>query len=912
VELKGTVKRAFIGGKEWVGSNYYKDMKHLKSNVGEIKVQPDWVCYKGTFKTGPDAKRVALYVSIWGSEADRSLPDSPGEYLLIDKVEIEEKSVAASPGAVAPQVKIIEKKTAVTARTESAPELDGKLDDSVWNNAQAVTGFVDFKIGSPVKAATTVKALSDKDNLYLGIKCNEPQMDKLKAAVDGTGKNIWQDDVVEIFFAPVVDDRVLTQLVVSAGGGRWMGLGSAQVERYGEWDAKVAKSPDSWTAEVKIPFKLLGWTSAPQAGEIIGFNVCRERVPEKELSCWSPVRGNFHDKEHYGVLVLESCKINLEKSVKELKDKLGALPSSPEKSSFEKQLTEIAKKVGSEVSPTEFGKLSGMIESLKSRARFLQVKNLPFAVAVVPPTANFAIPFTPDEVFQPQDKIKLTAAVNEFKPLPLAVANMTNLPAAYRVIIYSGMDNGIEIPGLEGFSPDKITLREAVRVKDSDAPEHGLLLDPLPLMNQAYTITVLPRESGLVWVTFDCNNVKPGAYKGMVRIIPLSEPGKFANKGGWKYEGPMQDIPLELNVLPIELSKEPVMPLWLMRDAVNEKFFKSMTEHGDRTFQLSPWLFNFNFDAQGNVLDNNLPKIENIIKNHLEWSRKYGVTKGPRFLVGFSSYDVFARVHGKQFKYDSAEWRNAWQNWVKGVDSIMKRCGASQRDYVLELWDEPHLDHFEKMFNISKLAKAACPGAQTQVTFGATRHSIASLEKLLPYIDIWCMWGSYFDDHEYVKFYEKLKAQDKKIWFYYCSTNLREPLYRYYRRHAWIGYLHKVDAIGLFTFIAGPGGYYGKLSWKTDPFGGVAYRSFDECIPSIRYECLRIGNTDVKYLQKLAELAEAATARNLSPELVKQAKILLRDEVYKVAVTQAHNPNSAVEVRNKAIDLILKLQDAVK
>jgi hypothetical protein len=840
------------------------------------------------------------------------MTEKPGDYILVDNITIEEKKVGAGNSAKASTLPLVKKKSVSVKLNKPVVKLDGRLDDADWEKASVIKGFGDYKSSMPVKGETSARLLADEDNIYLGIKCVEPEMNKLKADIGGSGGIVWKDDVVEIFFDSVNNDRKLSQFVVCAGGGRWMGHGTGmRINQYNAWDAKVFKGKDYWTIEAKIPLSTLGWKTTAKAGESIGFNVCRQRKPVSELSCWAPVRGNFHDKKRFGLLVLGDFQTIVDDKVRVLKKELAELPGDKKKSEIEALLKKISDK-REKLDAEEFSRIYAELCSIKMQVKYLKAGNRKFVVAMVAPTADLAIPFEPDAVFNPQSEISVRAAINEFKPLPLAVANMTNKTAAYRIFVYRGMNNGSENPGLKDFPKDRVVIREAVRVKDSDSKNCGLRYDPLPLINQAYTITVPPKQSGLVWITLNCIDVKPGSYKGKIRVIPLSEPAKFVLNRGWKYNGAMQDIPFKLTVLPIQLSKEPAIPLWLMRSAINEKFFKSMINHGDRVFQISPWSFKFKFDDNGNITDYNLPEVEAQIKEHLDWSKKFGIVKGPRFLIGFSACGVFQKVHAKKFKYGTAKWAVAWQNWLRGIETIMNKCGIGYKDYVIEIWDEPHLSHYKQMLDVSRLAKKACPKMQTQVTFGATRHNVESLDKLLPFIDVWCMWGSYFDDQEYLKYCDKLKKHGKKLWFYYCSTNMRESLYRYYRRHAWIGYNYGTEVIGLYTFISGPGGYYGRSSWKCVPEGGVVYRSFDECIPSVRYECLRLGNTDIKYMDKLKELMNTAAKKKTAATLVSQAKKLLKDGPYKVAVSHAHDKNAADEVRNKAIELILKLQEAVK
>lgn len=918
VELKGTVKRAFINATEWIGGDYYKDMKKLNSNVGVVRIQPEWVCYKGTFKTGPDAKRAALYISIWGSEADKDLPDSPGEYLLIDKVNIEEQTDVLDAGSVKPvavQDKSLQKKIFEAAKAASTPQFDGKLDDPAWNSALKVGGFVDLVSGKPAKTGTEVVALTADNALWLGIKCQEPAMDKLHAAVTGEGQNVWKDDVIEIFFDPVIADRNLSQFVVAAGGGRWMGFGgSSDVKHYGEWEAKVDKTADGWTAEVKIPFSLLGWNAAPADGTMVGFNLCRQRTPEKELSSWSWGDGSFHNRKGFGSLVIGSFQGCVDTALKDIDAELAALPESDGRKSAMTEAEALKKINKPGLSSAAMESVFYRAEKLKAQIKYLKAGDRKFVLSAISPVADMAIPLLPEEITKPQDNISIRSAINEFKPLPLAVTNLTGGAEEYRVIIFKKLEDGIEQPGLSGqagddFPADKITLLRGVRVKDGDGSKHGQRFDPLVTMDSSYTVLVPPRESGVVWAIFDCRGVKAGKYTGFIRVIPLNEPAKYVQKQGWKYEGPMLDMPLELEVLPVELSKAPAIPLMLFREAGNEHFFKAMIEHDIRIFQLSPWYFDFKFNTDGSLVDASLPKVDKILKDYREWAQKYGVEKEIRFMIGFSAYNVFVQEHAKnKFKYGSPEWKRAWQSWIRGVADVMRRNGVNEADYTVEIWDEPHRTDDAAVVETCRLAKEAVPQMRLQLTLGASMQPVDILEKIAPYVDDWCFWSDYLARPEYLTFWERLKAAQKHVWIYNCDTNMRADLYRYYRRHAWTGLNYGADTIALFYLLVGPGGHYGVGSWKTDPFGGVAYRSFDHCITSVRFECLRIGSTDLKYMAKLAEVAAAAKAAGVAPELVRDAEKLLKEGPYKMAVSHAHDTAIANSARDEAVKLIMQLQ----
>ena len=55
VEIKGNAAKAGVNAVEWIGNDLWKDMRSVKSTVGNIKVQKEWTLYKGTFMTGPNA-----------------------------------------------------------------------------------------------------------------------------------------------------------------------------------------------------------------------------------------------------------------------------------------------------------------------------------------------------------------------------------------------------------------------------------------------------------------------------------------------------------------------------------------------------------------------------------------------------------------------------------------------------------------------------------------------------------------------------------------------------------------------------------------------------------------------------------------------------------------------------------------
>lgn len=146
VEIKGNAAKAGVNAVEWIGNDLWKDMRSVKSTVGNIKVQKEWTLYKGTFKTGPNAKRAALGLQLWWNTKYGPQKFKVGDYILFDNVKVEEeknKIDVPAPAAGKPEAKTV--KAAKTSLVASAPVIDGILDEAVWADASEIKDFVPLK-----------------------------------------------------------------------------------------------------------------------------------------------------------------------------------------------------------------------------------------------------------------------------------------------------------------------------------------------------------------------------------------------------------------------------------------------------------------------------------------------------------------------------------------------------------------------------------------------------------------------------------------------------------------------------------------------------------------------------------------------------------------------------------------------
>ena len=175
-------------------------------------------------------------------------------------------------------------------------KIDGKLSESAWRKAKAISGFKGVVGTKKVSAQTTVKVLYGTDALYTGVTMTEPETSKLAPK----GGVIWGDDRIEFPLSVDPDDAAYFLFAVNCAGkkeeGYFGGDYNDEIAEFNKpWQAAVHKGAQSWTVEIKIPYKTLG--AKPGKGKFWKINFCRQRSPGKtkmEYSAWIKKFGGFH------------------------------------------------------------------------------------------------------------------------------------------------------------------------------------------------------------------------------------------------------------------------------------------------------------------------------------------------------------------------------------------------------------------------------------------------------------------------------------------------------------------------------------------------------------------------------------------------------------------------------------------
>lgn len=190
------------------------------------------------------------------------------------------------------------------ARAATAPVLDGRLDDAVWKQAQATETFTQ-KVPDGGKAPTErtiVRVLYDQHHLYVGIEC--PQKVEVVGRLTRRDRNV-EADSVSVAIDSRGDGKSAFDFAINASGVISDGLHFNDTDYSQDWDenweAKAASTSAGWSAEFRIPLRILRFGSRPV--QSWGFQVKRYVSATQELDEWAYIpRDAAGEVSHYGRL----------------------------------------------------------------------------------------------------------------------------------------------------------------------------------------------------------------------------------------------------------------------------------------------------------------------------------------------------------------------------------------------------------------------------------------------------------------------------------------------------------------------------------------------------------------------------------------------------------------------------------
>lgn len=174
-------------------------------------------------------------------------------------------------------------------------QIDGKLDEADWTNAEKAFDFIQREPipGKVATYASEVFFLYDNQAIYIGAKLWDDASEKILKEYS-LRDELGNADNFTVFFDPFKSGLNGFQFTVTASGVQLDDIVTNHIEDSkwnAVWESAVNQDDDGWYVEMKIPYSALRFPSDPLQEWNIQFS--REVRRFRERSYWSPVDPNL-------------------------------------------------------------------------------------------------------------------------------------------------------------------------------------------------------------------------------------------------------------------------------------------------------------------------------------------------------------------------------------------------------------------------------------------------------------------------------------------------------------------------------------------------------------------------------------------------------------------------------------------
>ena len=193
-------------------------------------------------------------------------------------------------------------------RVEEAPEIDGRLDEAVWQTAAIIDAFTQQEPaeGEPATERTVVRLLYDARALYIGVEAFDSQPGGVIATeMRRDSPRLFDEDNFQFILDTFQDRRSgymfvvsplgakLEQQVAEEGEGGWRGNNSPNVNVNwdGVWEARARRTDTGWVAEIAVPMVTLRFPTVET--QVWGANFMRNIRRKNEQIFWAPISKEY-------------------------------------------------------------------------------------------------------------------------------------------------------------------------------------------------------------------------------------------------------------------------------------------------------------------------------------------------------------------------------------------------------------------------------------------------------------------------------------------------------------------------------------------------------------------------------------------------------------------------------------------
>jgi hypothetical protein len=195
---------------------------------------------------------------------------------------------------------------ASAARTAHPPTIDGRLDDPAWADAPEQDSFTQKfpnERQTPI-GKTSFRVLYDDKAIYIGIDCEQVKV-PVVARLTRRDRPI-EADWVSVGIDARGDGRTAVELKVNAAGvlSDAIRFDDTDIDTDWDetWDASVARNDHGWSAEIRVPLRILRFSTGTAGGEW-GLQVRRYTSLARETDEWAYIpRSAAGEVSRYGKL----------------------------------------------------------------------------------------------------------------------------------------------------------------------------------------------------------------------------------------------------------------------------------------------------------------------------------------------------------------------------------------------------------------------------------------------------------------------------------------------------------------------------------------------------------------------------------------------------------------------------------
>lgn len=211
-------------------------------------------------------------------------------------------SRTANAQSTPPQYAIGAENEVTAVLTDTAPKIDGILDDATWQNIIPIDDFIQIfpDEGAEPTQKSSMRIAYDANNLYFGFEFFDTEPEKIRARnLERGGLGNGRDDMMWLFLDTYHDGRNAYLFETNALGTQDDAIISDESMSFDDWQwdgifrSEGRVSDEGWILEVAIPFRTIRFKVNDEKELTMGVAVQRFLVRTGERSMWPFIPRSF-------------------------------------------------------------------------------------------------------------------------------------------------------------------------------------------------------------------------------------------------------------------------------------------------------------------------------------------------------------------------------------------------------------------------------------------------------------------------------------------------------------------------------------------------------------------------------------------------------------------------------------------